>query len=296
MVALGLAVVVGLGAGQAAIDRSRSLFGVHMVITEDQGRYHTLVHGTTIHGIQEWAGGTGVPVPLSYYYRGGPFSSALDAIRKKRRGLGNVAVIGLGGGALACHREAGEKWHFFEIDRKVIRIARDPKLFSFLSSCAPDAPITLGDGRMSLAAEEDGAFDVIVVDAFSSDSIPTHLLNVEAFKLYRSKLANGGAIIFHISNRYMELASVAAAAAKHQGEFMLLSDVRPGSWSPDASKHESMAKVAVIAKSPDDLGILVTNPAWQPVDGALPQPWSDDYSNVLSAIWRKFLGSWAMRP
>jgi hypothetical protein len=288
LVALGLTIVIGLGVGQAAVDRSRSLFGVHMVIAEDGGRFHVLSHGTTIHGAQERVDGKGLPEPRSYYYRAGPFASALDALRAKRGALPRVAVIGLGAGALACHRRSGEDWRFFEIDSEVVRIARDPKLFSFLASCAPDAPITLGDGRISLAAETEGSFDAIVVDAFSSDSIPTHLLNVEAFKLYRSKLAEGGAIIFHISNRYMELASVAAAAARHQGEFMLVTSSRPGAWKPDAAKRETVAKIAVIAKAREDLGSLTGNPAWQPFEGPLPQAWSDDYSNVLSSIWRKF--------
>ena len=291
MMALGLTVLVGLSIGKPVIDRARSLFGVHTVFAEENGRFHTLFHGTTIHGIQEWAQGKGVPVPLSYYYRGGPFASAIEAIRERRDGLGQVAVIGLGTGSLACYRQPGESWRFFEIDRKVISIARDPKLFSFLSSCAPNAPVTLGDGRISLA-KADGMFDLIVVDAFSSDSIPTHLLNVEAFQLYRSKLRSGGAIIFHISNRYMELASVAASAAKHQDEFSLHSSTRPGAWPPDAAKHEMWAEVMVVAKSPDDFGTLTTNPAWQQVNGELPPPWTDDYSHVLSAIWRKSLGRW----
>jgi hypothetical protein len=286
MVALGLVIVVGLGIGQSAIERARSLFGVHMVVAEEEGRFHVLSHGTTIHGAQEWVDGKGVPVPRSYYYLDGPFASALDAARAKRGGIGQVGVIGLGAGALACHRKPTEKWHFYEIDTEVIRIARDPKLFSFLADCAPDAPVTPGDGRISLAAAANGAFDVIVVDAFSSDSIPTHLINTEALKLYRSKLAPGGIMVLHISNRYMELASVVAASAKQTGEYMIVSETKPGFWSPDGAKRETMAEVAVVAKEADDLGTLASNPAWRRLDGALPTAWSDDYSNVLSAIWR----------
>lgn len=288
LVALGLTMVIGLGVGQSAVERTRSLFGVQMVMAEDNGRFHVLSHGTTIHGAQERANGKGIAEPLSYYYRRGPFGSALDALRQRPQGVENVAVIGLGAGALACHRKPDEKWHFFEIDSETIRIARDPALYSYLSDCAPDAPITLGDGRISLAAQPNGRFDAIVIDAFSSDSIPTHLLNVEAFKLYRAKLADGGAILFHISNRYMELASIVAAAAKHEGEHMLLSSPNPKFWAPDAARRESMASLAVVAKEASDLGKLAADRAWTRIDQPAQQAWSDDYSNVLAAIWRKF--------
>lgn len=286
-VAFGLTIVMGLGVGQSAIERARSLFGVHMVLAQDGGRFHTLTHGTTIHGAQEWVDGKGVPVPLSYYYRNGPFASALDALREKRNGLERVAVIGLGAGALACHRKPNEDWRFFEIDSEVIRIARSAKLFSFLSDCAPEAPVIAGDGRISLAAEPNGTYDAIIIDAFSSDSIPTHLLNIEAIQLYRSKLAAGGAIIVHISNRYMDLAPVTAAAARHEHEQIIVSRLEPGTWKPNADMRETMAEVAVIVKEPDDIGGLFADPAWRRIDGELPPAWSDDYSNVLSAIWRK---------
>jgi hypothetical protein len=287
MVALGLTIVVGLGVGQPAIYRARSLFGVHMVFLADAGKFHMLSHGTTIHGGQEWIDGKGIPQPTSYYFRTGPFGSAIKAIRERRGGLDRVGVVGLGAGGLACHSEPGENWHFFEIDNEVIRIARDPKLFTFLPSCAPGAPITPGDGRISLAAEPDANYDLVIVDAFSSDSIPTHLLNVDALKLYRAKLKPNGAVMVHVSNRYMELASVAAAAAQREGEFAMVNSVDPKVWKPNLAKQETMAEVVVIAQKPEDLGRLVNDPAWRRFEGPLPPAWSDDYSNVLSAIWRK---------
>lgn len=115
---------------------------------------------------------------------------------------------------MACHRKKGESWRYFEIDPEVVKIARDPRNFRFLAACGESAGIVLGDGRITLGKEPNGQFDVVVLDAFSSDSIPAHLMTKEAMDLYFSKLKPGGALIFHISNRYMELASFLSASTR----------------------------------------------------------------------------------
>ncbi len=153
----------------------RSFFGVHQVIQSPDGNHHLLLHGTTIHGamqLREDDGSplTGRPEPLTYYYMGGPLSETVKAMRASH-GLERVAVVGLGAGTLACHRQGAEDWTFYEIDPEVVRIARNPQLFRFMSECAPQAKIVLGDARLTLAATPE-RYDLIILDAFSSDLDP----------------------------------------------------------------------------------------------------------------------------
>src|SRR5262249_36506735 len=158
--------------------------------------FRVLMHGTTIHGatrLRDDDGGTlaGRPEPLTYYYAGGPISETIAGARATRGGLHNVAIVGLGAGSLACARIEPERWTVFEIDPTVAEIASDQRLFRFLSECAPAAPIVLGDARLTLAAT-DTQYDLIVLDAFSSDTIPVHLLTREAFAIYLAHLTPHG--------------------------------------------------------------------------------------------------------
>ncbi len=200
----------------------RSFYGVHKIGTTDDGQFRVLSHGTTLHGAQKIRDATGrvlagPPEAITYYHASGNISQAIDAIRAAQGGLANVAVVGVGTGSLACRKQAGEHWTFYEIDRAVITIARDRSRFGFMASCAPDAPIVLGDARLTVANAEDGAIDLLIIDAFSSDAIPVHLMTSEAVALYVSKLSPRGSIVFHISNRNMELMSVVAAVGGVNG-------------------------------------------------------------------------------
>ena len=134
----------------------------------------------------------------------------------------SIGVVGLGTGTLACYRRPGQYWQFFEIDPLVIEIARERKIFSFIERCAPDVEITLGDARLTLAQVPQGKFDILALDAFSSDSIPLHLLTKEAFATYRRALKPDGLLLVHISNRYIDLNPVVAAEAKANGWYAAL--------------------------------------------------------------------------
>ena len=203
--------------------------------------------------------------------------------------LGEVAVIGLGAGSLACHRHNGEQWAFFEIDPEVARIARDPKLFRFLSVCAPAAPIVLGDGRLTLAATSE-RYDLIVLDAFSSDAIPVHLFTREAFASYLSRLAPHGVIVAHVSNRHLELVSVVGAVAAAEGLVAYVKYGHPG-FDPD-HPYRAPGPVAALARTSADLGDLPAREGWHPVvNDRGVAAWTDDYSNVLGALIRRKLGS-----
>jgi hypothetical protein len=269
------------------IETVRSFFGVHRIVELDSGKFRLLYHGTTIHGAEQVRGDDGAPLtgrpePLTYYYTGGPISDGIAAARTAGNRLKRVAAIGLGTGSLACHREAGEAWTFFEIDPEVIRIARDPRLFRFLSACAPDAPIVLGDARLTLDAQRE-PYDLIVLDAFSSDAIPVHLLTREAFAGYLARLAPQGVIVVHISNRHMELAPVVAG----QGLVTYLKEDREAG----GADFRANARVGVLARAVDDLGDLPMRPGWELlVPEANTPAWTDDFSNILGAIWRKKVG------
>src|SRR5215510_11553966 len=282
-------VVTGLWQpGLNRVEAMRSFFGVHQVVETADSSHRLLYHGTTLHGAARIGDPASTPESLTYYYFGGPISESIEAVRRGHEKFDRIAVVGLGTGSLACHRRGQEDWTFFEIDPDVVRIARDPRFFRFISSCAPGIPVVVGDARLTLAASEK-RFDLIVLDAFSSDAIPVHLLTREALAGYLARLAPGGAIILHISNRHMELARVVAAVATAEGLVTYVKqDDRPASVPDD---FKTNALVAALARRDADLGDLPTRPGWLKIE---PDPavaaWTDDYSNIFGAILRKKLG------
>jgi hypothetical protein len=276
----------------------RSFFGVNQVVDTADGRFRLLYHGTTVHGGERVADigtadiGTNAgakPEPLTYFYPGGPFSEGIEAVRAARGHLRRVAVAGLGAGSLACYKRNDEQWTFFEIDSAVARIARDPRFFTYISACAPDVPVVLGDARLTLAGSA-RQYGLIILDVFSSDAIPVHLLTREALNGYLARLDNAGAVLIHITNKYMELGSVVAAMASAEGlvAYHKLDD-RPAAVPFD---YKANASVAALARRRSDLGDLPDRPGWhelKPVPGV--SAWTDDYSNILGAIFRKRFGS-----
>lgn len=288
---LGFAVTAFWRPGTAPIETARSFFGVHKVVEVADGKARLLYNGTTVHGAQRLRNEDGTPVsgppaPLTYFYVGGPIAQAIAAARDAHGGFDRVAVVGLGTGSLACHRQPRERWTFFEIDPVVVRIARDPQFFEFLSSCAPEAGIVLGDARLTLEASRD-QYDLIVLDAFSSDAIPVHLLTRDAFAGYLSKLSPHGVIVAHISNRHLDLAPVLANVAPAQG---LVAFFREDDSAGDfLTGFKANARVVVLAREPGDTGRVAEN--WRRLQ---PDPnaatWSDDYSNILTVMLRKKFG------
>lgn len=268
------------------IEQVRSFFGVHRVVEDRSGRFRLLLHGTTLHGAERVRNAdgtvvTGRPEPATYYYFGGPIGDAIAASRGAQEHLARVAVIGLGTGSLACHRQDDEEWTFFELDPHVVRIARDPTLFRFLSECGPDMRIVLGDARLTLTTSPE-RYDLIVLDAFSSDAIPVHLLAREAFAGYRSHLTEHGVIVLHISNRHMSLWRPAAAVGRAEG----LVAYGKAQLPPEAAEDElrAPAEVVVFARDVQDLGDLPAQPGWQRLDTDPRLAWTDDYADILSAI------------
>ena len=269
----------------------RSFFGVHKIQETGDGQFRVLMHGTTIHGAQRIRDQSGRPVsgrpePLTFYHADSPLAQGIRALRQRKGAPLKVAAIGLGTGSLACHRAPGDEWRYFEIDPDVIRIARDPRRFTFLEACAPDLPIVQGDARLTLAREPDGAYDLIIVDAFSSDSIPVHLLTREAMAVYKRKLAPQGAVMMHVSNRHLELASVVAGIAAANGLKTWVNDDEDNEDRDD--EYVFSSTVAIAAADEAALGRLTKQSGWEREE---PDPdqktWTDDYSNILGAIIRE---------
>ncbi len=270
----------------------RNFFGVAKISETSDRQFRLLQHGTTLHGGQRIREADGRPASIDppelllYYWDGSAIAQALDAVRARVGGPLHFAVIGLGTGSLACRAEPDDTVHYYEIDPAIVRIARDPLLFSFLWVCRPDVPITLGDARLTLADAPDGAYDLIIVDAFSSDAIPIHLLTREAMAIYLKKLSPHGMVVMHISNRHLELASVVAGIAAANG---LLTRVDDSDDIDEASNPYKFAgTVAAVARSEADFGALARSPDWEL---KAPDPgqwvWTDDYSNLVGAVIRK---------
>lgn len=260
----------------------RGFFGVNKVVETSDGKFRLLKHGTTIHGAQKISDGrTSPPEPLTYYHRGGPFADVIAAARSVHP-LKHVGVIGLGTGSLACYRKNGESWRFFEIDPIVVRLASDPMKFNFLSDCAPDAKLIVGDARLTLGDEPTGRYDIIIIDAFSSDAIPVHLLTREALLMYLSKLTDDGILAFHVSNRNMDLRPVLAAAAKELG---LAALTRHGGHTGELkSTYKGSATLVGFARTESRLEPLRAMKGWEPLQDKGWRVWTDDYSNVLGAM------------
>ncbi|HWD28056.1 MAG TPA: hypothetical protein VG387_12875 [Rhizomicrobium sp.] len=269
---------------QSVVYRARSFYGVYKVVDVDGGRFRVLYHGTTAHGAETLTGDTARPEPLTYYYHGGPLGEAITAARASDGGtLSHVAVAGLGVGALSCWAQGGEDWRFYELDPLDVAIARDARLFRSVSRCAPKAPIVLGDARLTLA-RTGAPLDLLVLDTFSSDSVPTHMLTREAFALYKARLAPHGTIAINISNNHLSLAPVVAASAEANG--MVAAVERAGPADGQATLHLK-AEIAVIARSRADLDALHLGAGWRIVHGGGTKVWTDDYSAILAALAAK---------
>jgi spermidine synthase len=203
------------------------------------------------------------------------------AALKERLAGARIAVTGLGAGAIACYAEPGQDWTFYEIDPAVVAIARDPRYFTLLRDCAPDARVVLGDARLTLAEAPDAHYRLIILDAFSSDSVPVHLINREAVRLYLAKLEAGGVLVFNITNRYLDLVPVLAALAT---DAELVGYVR-GDAAVEPERHRYSSGWVIVGRSTADIASLAADPRWVALAAVRNgRPWTDDFSNVVGAF------------
>ncbi len=265
--------------GDEELVRDRNFFGISTVVATDGGRLHQLLSGSTLHGAQRI--GAGRPRPLSYYGPASPAGQAFAGLPAAT--TRNVAAIGLGAGSLACYARPGGRFTFYELDPTVIRIARDPRLFTFVSDCPVRPRVVAGDGRRSIERVPRGSLGLVVLDAFNSDAIPLHLITREAFELYLSRTTAEGALLFHLTNRYLDLEPVVANIAGELGLACRLQRRRPS--RAERLRGDDESTWALLARAPADLGRPARDPRWRDCradPGA--RVWTDDYSNPLSVV------------
>lgn len=272
--------------GQDVIHRARTFFGVLRVRDDDNGPSRMLIHGRISHGVQLVSDDPERRlVPLSYYHRTGPLGSIFLGMEQIRRPA-RVAVAGLGVGTIAAYAEPGQEFVFFEIDPEVARIAGNPRWFTFLSECRGTTRLVIDDARLAIEREPDGSLDLLVVDAFSGDSVPTHLLTREALALYGRKLAPDGVVAFHISNKFLDLKPVVESLAA-DGDWMALDGY-------DLDVPTEYARVVshwmAVSRSMDMIKAIYGHPTserwqWKPAEGrGAGRPWTDDRTTVMEAL------------
>ncbi|MEL6258943.1 MAG: fused MFS/spermidine synthase, partial [Pseudomonadota bacterium] len=253
----------------------RSFFGVLKVVDIDGVRI--MLHGTTLHGAQDLERPL---TALTYYNQAAPIGQLFDLKSDAQR----IGVIGLGAGSVACVADAHQSVVFYEIDPVVVRVAEDPRHFTFLDDCGDRTEIVLADGRLGVADAPEGAFDLLIVDAFSSNSVPVHLMTKEAVALYLSRLSPSGVLAMHVSNRNMALDTATARIMDSLDAPALVQRYRPGRGEGRRVFDTQISDVVIAARNEAALSAFVADPRWEPLQSDNGRPWTDDYSNIIGAL------------
>jgi hypothetical protein len=260
---------------------SRNFYGVKRVFNDNENKIRHLIHGNTIHGSQ-FIDVVAQKEPISYYHRDGP----LGDVFKVFNGSGQnsiIGIVGLGVGSIASYSKTGQVFDFYEIDPVMAEIAKDKKYFNFLSSMEGTYNIILGDGRLKLHDAPNRSYEMIIIDAFSSDSIPVHLLTKEAFELYLSKIKTDGFIVLHISNKFVDLKPV---LGKHVKEFGLIGISKfDYANKKDKTLGKKPSEYVVVGRHGSLINSLTHFHDWEKIK---PNPkfpvWMDKYSNVVNIL------------
>jgi hypothetical protein len=260
--------------GGQTLYAERTFFGVYRVATEPARNFVLLKHGTTIHGRQVL--GDTNPEPQTYFHRKSPVGNVFEMMGSDAQSVG---VIGLGTGTLAAYAQPGSRWTFYEIDGAVERIARDTRYFHYLERCGQQCTVVLGDARLTLATSQ-VSHDVLVLDAFSSDAIPIHLLTTEALRIYETRLSENGVLAFHISNRHIRLAPVIARLARERGltAFTRLDKTVGSPQGFEASEW------VVMARRRERVQRIAEDKNWTPLVADARPAWTDDFSNIWTEL------------
>jgi hypothetical protein len=264
------------------IYRGRSFFGAFRVLQDDTRHERLFIHGATVHGGQSLEARRRAE-PLAYFTRSSPIGQVFEAFSGDRA-KSQVGIIGLGVGTLAAYGESPQRWTFFEIDPAVERLARDPRYFTYLADTRANVRVVLGDARISLRAEPAGEFGLFVLDAFSGDSVPVHLVTREALRLYLDKVDQHGILLFHVSNRYLDLRPVLDALAKDANLVALTEDDRVVSDN-ELGGGKLPSRWVAMARCAEDLGPIARDPRWRPLSTDKPlSVWTDDFSNLFALL------------
>ncbi len=262
---------------------SRNFFGVIKVIDDEHQR--TLMHGTTNHGVQAKKDGELILKKISYYSKYSPIADVVEYYDRQEGDVQNFAVLGLGIGVMACFQKDGRSYDFFEIDPEIVHVAEDKELFTFLSDCGSPYNIVLGDARLKIQNKPNNTYDLIFSDVFSSDNIPIHILTKEAVEIYLSKITDEGAVVFHISNRYLDLEPILSQIATELG-YELLGSVKspPEELLNDKNNLHFPSHHVIITKS-EAIKQFLRDKRWSTgykQDGV--RAWTDQYSNIINAF------------
>ena len=266
--------------------QGRSFFGVYRVTESADPPTRSLFHGTTNHGGQLMAA-NGDTSPTAYHTTSSPVVEVLHALQARDSGQ-RIGVVGLGAGALAHWRQPADDWRYYEIDPLIIWLAVESGYFSLMPRGAESIPIVLGDARLTLTEEPDGRFDLLIMEAYSSDAIPMHLLTREAVALYMDKLAEDGLLALHISNRFLDLELVVARIVEQAGYAAQVAFRKKDDIDPDTDPTGSPSHWVLIARQQATLDGLALGEVWRPLDTPSEgRVWSDDFSNLLELIrWK----------
>jgi hypothetical protein len=265
-----LVTTVSVAVEGSDLENTRTFYGTYRIVK--QGDATVLVHGTTVHGTQFRDARSSEPT--TYYSRSGPLGDVFKAVGRKAH---EVGVVGLGTGTVAAYGTAEQTMTFYEIDPEMVRIAQDKRYFRYLADSSAKIRVVTGDGRLRVQESKPGTFDLLVLDAFSSDSIPVHLLTREAFAMYADRLAPGGSLAVHVSNRVFDLEPVVAAAARELGYSAAL-----GVGAAGQSGASSSAWIVLSAK-PSSVTEIAGDAKWRPLHNRRVS-WTDDYSSVLTVL------------
>jgi SAM-dependent methyltransferase len=275
----------------------RSFFGVlqqsQMPVTRMGGTVRMLAHGSTLHGAQaidpRWR-----CRPLTYYAPETPIGQVFLSAQARKPAL-RIGAVGLGAGTVSAYVRPTDVLTFFEIDPLVLRIATNPEHFSYTSACAKGRlNYVIGDARLTVSRQPKNTFDILLIDAFSSDSVPAHLLTVEAVKSYLERLKPDGVVVLHLSNRNLELRSPAMAVAQAAGGAALLQRHEQAAGAPPL--WESSEDALIIARDAAALAPYAADGRWTRIDPGLARPWTDDYTNVPGALYARMKEQWTWLP
>ena len=291
-------------ASEVAADRTdtraswRSFFGVlkrsQTYVPSLGGQVTMLAHGTTLHGAQAQNPAYRCR-PMVYYTPQTPIGQVFTAKSKTSANL-RIGAVGLGTGSVAAFTRPGDRLTFFEIDPLVVKVSTDPKNFTYTTACAKGAiDYVIGDARLTVEKQPAASFDILLIDAFSSDAVPAHLLTVEAVKGYMTKLKPDGVLILHLSNRNLDLLGPAQAVARAAGGHGLIQIYRPRKDDP-AGTWESAEDAVIVARNHEALRAFVATGKWQTVNPFLARPWTDDYTNLAGSMYANLKGRWAWLP
>ena len=276
LAALMLASIPYMNASVETLVTERNFFGVWRVTTSPKEEFRRLYHGSTVHGVQ-FKDEARKCEPGSYYYQRGPVGQIFDVFNTKPANL-PVAAAGLGSGTLGTYSLPGQQWDFYDIDPAIVRIASEPKYFSFISDCMKGSyRMILGDARLKLREAPSARYGLLIMDVFSSDAVPAHLLTAEAMDLYLDKISADGMLVFHISNRYLNLEPLLSGLSKRSALSAL---IRRDTESNQSGKYPSVW--VAMARNDAALGSLANDSRWTRLKG--DTVWTDDFSNILSLL------------